>query len=108
MFNIYIFIFLSTLFSGSLDFFFLTTHGTRINPEVKLIKNLFTRKGFCTAMLDFIRTLISQGSSHKITSSKIFMKSSQKRSSSAVSSSEPGSKKTKDSVPQKGSTQELP
>ena len=83
-------------FSGSLDFFFLTTHGIRINPEVKLMKNLFSRKGFCSAMLDFIRTLISQGSSHKTTSLKIFMKSPQKRSSSAVSSNEPVSKNSKD------------
>ena len=86
------------LFSGSMDFFFLTTHGTRINPELRFVKNLFTREGFCAVMSDFNCTLISQGSCNKVTtSSRIFMKTSSKRSPETAASDESGSKKIKDS-----------
>ena len=97
-FYVYFSIFPPSFFSCSLDFYFLTTHGTRINPELKLTKDLFTQKGFCTAMMDFNRSLISQGSFKRITSTRIFMKNSSKRGSSSKSSDDPESSKTKDSV----------
>ena len=99
----------SFFLSGSLDFFFLTTHGTRINPEVRLMKNLFTREGFCAAMSDFNCTLVSKGSCNRITSSRVFMKTIKKKSSDVpASSSGPKLQKKEDSVSSKDPNQVFP